>query len=33
MLEGRPALAHARRVAPAYAGGMPKVFPERLVQT
>jgi glutathione S-transferase len=27
LLDGRPALAHARRIAPGYPGQMPKVFP------
>lgn len=27
LMEGRPVLGHARRVAPGYAGRLPKVFP------
>ena len=32
MLEGRPILEHARRVAPDYPGRVPKVFPQDWLQ-
>jgi glutathione S-transferase len=32
MLEGRPILDHARRVAPDYPGRVPKVFPQAWLQ-
>jgi hypothetical protein len=32
LLAGRPALEHARRIAPGYPGQTPKVFPEAWLQ-
>jgi glutathione S-transferase len=32
LLEGHPAIAHARRIAPAYPGHTPKVFPQAWLQ-
>ena len=33
LLEGRPALEHARRVVPAYPGRLPRVFPAAWLPT
>jgi hypothetical protein len=32
LLEGRPAFEHARRIAPAYPGQAPRVFPQAWLQ-